>query len=169
MDIPYPNVGSVDHEDPEHPIGATVTIEDPDDHSAKTFMYVEVVDTDVSAGETADVAQVYDADGNFRPQVTKDRDGSNIGQVPAGVFTNSITQGNYGWIQTEGLHNLVQKETGSGKDLAVGDQVTTDPSNDGSVASVSAQDDIRIGNVIAAAETGDATVSLVVSSGLPLP
>jgi predicted RecA/RadA family phage recombinase len=169
MDIPYPNVGSVDHSEPEHPVGATMTIKDPDDDSENTFMYVKVVDQEVSDGDVADVAQIYNSDGFVRPQVTTDRNGSNIGQVPVGVFTNSIAQGNYGWIQNKGLHTGVQKETGSGTDLAAGDQVTTDPNNDASVAAVSAHDDVRIGTVLADASTASATVSLVLSSGLTIP
>lgn len=168
--IPYPEVGNVDHSSPEHPLGAISVITDEDQLIDKAFMYAKVVDADVTDGEAANFGQVYDSNTQFVPHVTPDRSGgSSLGQVPAGVFVNSISQDNFGWIQIRGLHDAVQTESGSGTDLAVGDQVTTDPSNDGSVAAVSAHDDIRLGNVVAASATGDTSVELAIEVARFIP
>lgn len=125
------------------------------DDRGRLFQYVKNTNAAASDGEVANYSQVLNGDGEQEPEVTNSR-ADDIGPVPAGVFVTSVTAGNYTWILVSGAHSAIQKETGTGTDLAVGDRFTAD-SNDGSAAGTSSENDLTAGAVTAAAATGDAT------------
>lgn len=88
----------------------------------KIYKYVQVEDMNLAVG---DVVEYSDTTGN---EVTKDRaGGSSIGRVAAGVALGTVTDGNYTWIQVQGLNTYV-KTDGS---VAASDPLVPHASSDG--------------------------------------
>jgi hypothetical protein len=68
------------------------------DGVGKQYRYVQVEDANLAAN---DVVEYADTTGN---EVTKDvSGGASLGRTFAGVAVNTITDGNYGWVQIKGL------------------------------------------------------------------
>jgi hypothetical protein len=66
--------------------------------AGKQYRYVQVEDANLAAN---DVVEYADATGN---EVTKDvSGGASVGRGFAGVAVNTVTDGNYGWVQIKGL------------------------------------------------------------------
>ncbi len=78
-----------------------------DASNGKQYRYVQVEDANLAAN---DVVEYSDATGT---EVTKDvSGGSSVGRQFAGVAVNTITDGNYGWVQIKGLATCkVEKNT----------------------------------------------------------
>ena len=102
-----------------------------DAKTGKSYRYVQVEDLDLAAN---DVVSFSDATGG---EVTKDRaGGSAISHDFAGVAVNTITDGNYGWVQIKGLATCrVLKNTS----VAAGDRVMLHATDDGGVATLTTQ------------------------------
>lgn len=78
-----------------------------DGSNGKAYRYIRVEDANLAAN---DVVEFADATG---VEVTKDvSGGSSVGRQFAGVAVNTLTDGNYGWVQIKGLATCkVEKST----------------------------------------------------------
>jgi len=78
-----------------------------DGSNGKAYRYIRVEDANLAAN---DVLEFADATG---VEVTKDvSGGSSVGRQFAGVAVNTLTDGNYGWVQIKGLATCrVEKNT----------------------------------------------------------
>lgn len=78
-----------------------------DGSNGKAYRYIRVEDANLAAN---DVLEFADATGT---KVTKDvSGGSSVGRQFAGVAVNTLTDGNYGWVQIKGLATCrVEKNT----------------------------------------------------------
>lgn len=119
----------------------------------KMYMYVLLTDAvNASNGMVAEMASTT------AYTVTVDRSGgSSLGRGPVGVFVGSVTAGNYGFIQVEGIHSAV-KDAAAGLTALV--KVTSHASTDGDAAPATAYTDKIIGFALAATAGGVAPVML---------
>lgn len=130
-----------------------------DGATGKKYRYVQVEDANLAAG---DVVEYADATGN---EVTKDvSGGASVGRGFAGVAVNTVTDGNYAWVQVSGLASCkVLKNTA----VAAGNRVKTG-SADGCVAAYAAttgSEDYSFGTAIAAdtaTTSTDGTVAVMI-------
>lgn len=100
-----------------------------DASNGKQYRYVRVEDMNLAAN---DVVTFSDATGS---EVTKDRaGGSSLGSTFAGVAVNTLTDGNYGWVQIKGLATC---KVAANTAIAAGDRVQVS-STDGCVAKYTA-------------------------------
>jgi hypothetical protein len=107
------------------------------------------------------VVEYADATGN---EVTKDVNGSSVGRQFAGVAVNTLTDGNYGWVQIKGLATC---KVAAGTAVLKGARVVTGTA-DGCVATYAAttgSEDYSFGMAVAndTATTGtDGTVAVMI-------
>ena len=116
--VPKINFASNNDASPLYKPGTVVE----DQNTGNVYKYILVEDANLAIG---DVVEFSDTSGY---EVTKDRaGGASLGRIPAGVALNTITDGQYGWIQVAGL-NTYTKTDGS---VAVGDALVPHASADG--------------------------------------
>jgi predicted RecA/RadA family phage recombinase len=102
-----------------------------DASTGKSYRYVRVEDMALAAN---DVVAYSDATGG---EVTQDRSGgSAISTDFAGVAVNTISDGNYGWVQIKGLATCRVLENTS---VSEGDRVMLHDTDDGGVATLDTQ------------------------------
>jgi hypothetical protein len=102
-----------------------------DSSTGKAYRYVQVEDMALAAN---DVVSFADATGG---KVTQDRSGgSAISTDFAGVAVNTISDGNYGWVQIKGLATCRVLENTAVSD---GDRVMLHATDDGGVATLATQ------------------------------
>jgi hypothetical protein len=127
----------------------------------KQYRYVQVEDMNLAAG---DVVSFADATGK---EVTKDRaGGSSISHDFAGVAVNTLTDGNYGWVQIKGLATC---KAYRGTAITAGSRVVLHASQDGFLNKLATQTtssvDKSFGTALAnaTATTGaDGTVAVMI-------
>jgi hypothetical protein len=130
-----------------------------DASNGKQYRYVKVEDADLAAN---DVVTYSDVTGT---EVTKDRaGGASLGSNFAGVAVNTVTDGNYGWVQIKGLANC---KVNAGVAVAAGNRVMVDTA-DGCVkayAATTGSEDYSFGMALAndtATTSADGTVAVMI-------
>ena len=99
----------------------------------KTYRYVYVVDKALTNGDSVCAASTADG------VVTSDRSGgSQLALLVRGVAIGAIASGSYGWIQTKGIHTLLQCDGG----VAAGNGLVPHASSDGHADTVAAASDV---------------------------
>lgn len=89
------------------------------------YRYVQVEDAALAANV---VVEYSDSTGT---EVTKDRSGgASIGRTAAGVAVATVSDGNYGWVQVDGVATVLVPAATA---VAAGDLLTTHPTSDGGV------------------------------------
>lgn len=121
---------------PRHVPGTVVCITDADD-GLKAYKYVRYNNGTANLTLANGDPCLYDDDGATFDgfEVFVDVSDTNRNLV-AGVALGAITDGNYGWVQIKGFHSAVN--TDGGDDIAVGDALIHDGTNDQDVDSVAA-------------------------------
>ena len=128
---------------------------DSSDSCFKAYRYVQAAsDTTVADGTALCFTDT------LRQVVSSDISDADNNQ-PAGVGIGAITASYYGWVQTGGYHSAVL--TNGDDDIADGDHIILDDSNDGVVDSVSAGTactDTQVGIAVADDVDGSNTVAV---------
>lgn len=126
------------------------------DKGSKSYRYVQVEDAALSAN---DVVEYSDTTGN---EVTPDRaGGSSVGRVAAGVSLASVSDGNFGVIQTGGVATML---VAAGTAIAAGNALVPHATSDGAVAVATTSTEDQIFAVALGADTATTSAAGTVTA-----